>query len=97
MINYDNLFFRSGNITIDNYDFLKRFSTLHDFLILNEGIDIIKATKEQSKMIKKNKLVRSFLLEEESNKNEKSRGAIKKAKTKTQSREIISLQKSVMQ
>ena len=33
MINYNNLFFKTGNPTIDNYDFLKRFATLYDFFI----------------------------------------------------------------
>ena len=27
MINYQNVFFKSGNPTIDNFDFLKRFGT----------------------------------------------------------------------
>ena len=43
-----------------------------------------------------NELGSFVLLEEESIKKEKSRGAIKKAKTKTQTREIISLQRSVI-
>ena len=69
IINYNNLFFRSGNLTIDNYDFLKRFGTLYDFLIdlLNEKIHIFKATKEQSEITKKlNELGGFVLLEEES-------------------------------
>ena len=96
MLNYSNLFFRSGNPTIDNYDFLKRFGTLYDLLIdlLNERSDVIKATKEQSGMIKKvNELGTFVLLEEESTKNGKSRSAIRKAKTKTQRSEIISIQR----
>ena len=72
---------------------------MYDFLIdlINERTDVIKATKEQTEMIKKiNELGSFVLLEEESIKKEKSRGAIKKAKTKTQTREIISLQRSVI-
>ena len=54
MINYKNLVFRTDNPIINNYDFYKRFGTLHDFLIdlLNERIDIIKASQEQSEIIK---------------------------------------------
>ena len=55
MINHKNLFFKSGNPAIDNYDFLKRFGTLFDFLIdlLNEKISYIKAAKEPSELTKK--------------------------------------------
>ena len=43
-INYKNLFFKSGNPAIDNYDFFKRFGTLHDLLInlLNKKISFKK-------------------------------------------------------
>ena len=44
---------------------------------------------------KKNELGGFVFLEEESIKNEKSKGAIKKSKTKTQRRTIISSQRSV--
>ena len=49
MINYNNLIFKSGSPAINNSDFLKRFGTLYVFLIdlLNERIDIIKASKEE--------------------------------------------------
>ena len=93
------MFFRSGSPAIDNYDFLKRFGTLYDFLIdlLSEIMDIIKATKEQSEIIKKiNKLGSFVLLEEESIYKEKSSGVVKKAKTKMQRKKIISSQKSVI-
>ena len=99
MINYNNLFFKTGNPIIDNYDFLKRLGTLYDLLIdlLNEKIGIIKAEKEQNEMTKKINELGNFVLSEEKSINkEKSKGAIKKAKTKTQRKEIISLQKSVM-
>ena len=29
MISYENLFFKTGNLAIDKYDFLIRFGTLH--------------------------------------------------------------------
>ena len=99
MINYKTLFFRSGSPAIDNYDFLKRFRTLYDFLIdlFNERIGIIKASKEQNEMMKKMNERKDFvLLEEESINKEKRRGVIKKAKTKTQRRKIISSQRSVI-
>ena len=78
---------------------MKRFGTLYDFLIdlFKERIDITKVRKEQSEMIKIiNELGSFVLLEEGSFKKEKSRGAIKKAKRKTQRSEIISLQRSVI-
>ena len=60
-------------------------------------MDIIKATKEQSEIIKKiNKLGSFVLLEEESIYKEKSSGVVKKAKTKMQRKKIISSQKSVI-
>ena len=53
--------------------------------LLNERIGIIKATKEQNEIITRmNELIDFVLLEEESINKEKSRGAIKVAKTKTQ-------------
>ena len=59
-------------------------------------MDIIKATKKQSEMTKKIKELGSFvLLEAESIYKEKSSGVVKKAKTKTQRKKIISSQKSV--
>ena len=82
-INYKNL----GSLTIDNYNSFKRFDTLYDLLIdlLNEKISLKKAAIEQDEMIKKTEELRNFvLLEEEKIKKEKNRGAIKKAKTKTQ-------------
>ena len=55
MVNYNNLFFKTGNPTIGNYDFLKRFGTLHNLLIdlLNEKISISKEAKKQNEMRKK--------------------------------------------
>ena len=94
-INYKNL----GSLTIDNYNSFKRFGTLYDLLIdlLNEKISLKKAAIEQDEMIKKIEELRSFvLLEEEKIKKEKNRGAIKKAKTKTQRKKTLSIQKSVI-
>ena len=50
-INYKNLFFKSGNPAIDNYDFLKRFGTLYDILIdlLNEKISLNEKSKNRAK------------------------------------------------
>ena len=48
MINYKNLFFKTGNLAVSNYDFLKRFGTLYDLLVelLNEEISNTKAATE---------------------------------------------------
>ena len=55
MINYNNLFFKTGNSFIDNFDFLKRFGTLCDLLfdLLSGKISIKK--KEQNEMLIKQK------------------------------------------
>ena len=95
--NYKNLFFKSGNPTIDNYDFLKRFGTLYDFLLdlLSEKIGLKKAAIEQNEMIEKIVELKIFVLLEEKNiDKEKSKGAMRKAKTKTQRKKTISIQKS---
>ena len=98
-INYKNLFFKSGIPTISNYDFLKRFGTLYDFLIdlLNKKTSLKKAALEQAKMIDKKRELKDFLLLEEKNINkEKDKSAIKKAKTKMPARRTILTQKSVL-
>ena len=33
MINYNNLFFKTGDLSIKNLDYFKRFGTLHDLSI----------------------------------------------------------------
>ena len=55
MINYNELLFRIGNPTINNYGFLKRFGTLYDLYsdLISEAISTKKAVKEQNEMIKK--------------------------------------------
>ena len=78
---------------------LKEFGTLYDFLIdlLKEKIDISKASKEQSAMIKKVAELEKFVLsEEEIINNEKTIDVIKKAKRKTQKGDIILAQKRIL-
>ena len=69
MINYNNLFFKTGNSIIENFDFSKRFGTRHDLLInlINEEISTYKAVKEQNEMINKIEELKDFIsLEEKS-------------------------------
>ena len=76
-----------------------RFDSLYNLLIgsLHEEISIIKAAKEQNEMIEKINELGNFVQSEEKSINEeKSRCAIKKANTKSQIKEIISSQKSVI-
>ena len=97
-INYKNLLFKTGDPAIYDYDFLKRFGTLYDFLIdlLNENTGITKVAKEQNEMIIKINELRDFIFSKEKSINkEKSIDAIKKVETKTQRRKIISLHRSV--
>ena len=49
MIKYQNLFFKTGNLIIDNFDFLKRYVKLYDLLIdlLNEKISTLEVTQEK--------------------------------------------------
>ena len=79
MINYENLFFKTGNPAIDNFDFLKAFGTMYDSLydLIGETVSIKKAAKKQNEMIKKIEELKSFVLSEAN-----TNSAIKKAKTK---------------
>ena len=98
-INYKNLFFKSGNPIVNNYGFFKRFGTLYDFLIdlLSKKISLEKAAIEQNEMLNKIFELRDFVLLEKENINkEKSKGAIRKEKTKTQRKKTILVQKSVI-
>ena len=98
-INYKNLFFKSGIPTINNYDFLKRFGTLYDFLIdlLNKKTSLKKAALEQAEIIDKKRELKDFVSLEEKNINkEKDKSAIKKAKTKMPARRTNLTQKSVL-
>ena len=55
MINYDNLFFKTGNPIIKIFDFLKRFGTLFDLFtnLLDKKINTFRAAEEQKEMINK--------------------------------------------
>ena len=84
-INYNNLFFKTGNSIIRNFDFFKIFGSLYDLFIdlLNEK-NTLKATKEQNKMMKKIEELKDFiLLEEKGITNKNTQSIIKKARTKT--------------
>ena len=66
MIN-NNLLFKTGNPSINSYDFLKRFGTFYDLLIdlLNEKINIFQEVKEQKEKISKIDELKDFVLLEE--------------------------------
>ena len=55
MVEHNNLFFKPGIISIDNYDFYKRFGTSYDFFydLISEKISFKEAVIEKSEMIKK--------------------------------------------
>ena len=75
MINYNNLFFKTGDLVIKNFDVLKRFDTLHDLStdLFNEEISALEAAKERNEKIEKiNELGNFVLLEEESIKKTQS-------------------------
>ena len=89
MINYNNLFFKTGDPNIKNFDFLKRFSTLHDLLIdlLNKEININTAAKE---MIITLEEPRDFiLLEEKGIANKNTQSIINKTKKKTKEKIVL--------
>ena len=79
MINYKNLFSRIGDPIIKNYDFLKRFGTLHNlFLDLrNKEISTINAAIEQNEMIEKTEELKDLISLEEKNIVNKNIWAIK--------------------
>ena len=93
MINYKNLFFKTGNPAIGNYDFLKRFGTLYGLFhdLISETISVKKAAIEQNQMIKKIEELKNFVLSETN-----TNSAIKKSKTKTPRKRILTTQKSVL-
>ena len=64
MINYKNLFFKSGNLIIGNYDFCKIFGTLYDFFydLNSEKLSCKRAVIEQNEMIRKNREAKKFHL-----------------------------------
>ena len=68
LINYYNLFFKSGLISVENLDFFKRFGTLYDLLIdlLNEKMSINEAIFDQNRMGNKiNNLLKILTIENE--------------------------------
>ena len=67
MINYNNLFFKTGDPIIKNFDFLKRSDALHYLLIdlLNEEISTDKAVKKQNEMTLKIEVLKDLILLEE--------------------------------
>ena len=67
MINHNNLVFKTGDPNLKNFDFLKRFGTLHDLYIdlLYEEITTNKAVKEQNEIRIKLKQPKNFILLEE--------------------------------
>ena len=79
------MLFKTDDRIAKNFDFLKRFGTFCDLLIdlLNEQISSREARKEQDVMIKKINDLSSFALSEYFA-EEKGKGDIKNAKTKTQ-------------
>ena len=64
MINYNTLFFKTGNPITNNYDFYKRFGRSYDLFydLISETISIQKAVKEQNEMITKIDDLRDFIL-----------------------------------
>ena len=96
-IDNNNLFFKTGDPIIKNFDILKRFGTLYYLLIglLNTKISIKKEAEEQNEMIKKINELADFVLAKDI-KAEKSSGAIKKTKAKTQRKQIFEANKSII-
>ena len=63
------VFFKEGDSITENFEFSKRFGTLHDLLIdlINEEISTYKAVQEQNEMINKVEELKDFIsLEEKS-------------------------------
>ena len=67
IISYKNLLLKSGNRTIDNYDFFLIFGALYDLLInlLNMKISFKKAALQQKEMVNKILELRNFVLLEQ--------------------------------
>ena len=96
MINYNNLIFKTGNLIIKNFDFLKRFGTLYDLLIdlLSEKISTLEAAKERGEMKENiNELGNFVLLEKKSIKKNKTEVNIKKVENKKWRNQILGSQK----
>ena len=69
MTNFNNLFSKTGDSIINNFDFLKRFGTLYDLLLilLNEKISTLEAPKEQEEMINEIDELKDLVLLEKQN------------------------------
>ena len=96
MINYNNLIFKTGNLIIKNFDFLKRFGTLYDLLIdlLSEKISTLEAAKERGEMKENiNELGNFVLLEKKSIKKNKTEVNIKKVENKKWRNQILGSKK----
>ena len=98
MINYYDLFFKTGNSVVKSFDFLKRFVTLHDLLIdlfyLIRKINTLEAAKEQNDMIKKINEIENFvLLKEKSIKKKNTGSAMKKVKNRRERNQTLAAQK----
>ena len=96
MINYNNLIFKTGNLIIKNFDFLKRFGTLYDLLIdlLSEEISTLEAAKERGEMKENiNELGNFVLLEKKSIKKNKTEVNIKKVENKKWRNQILGSKK----
>ena len=98
-INYKNLFFKTGDPIIKNFDFFKRFGTLYDLLIdlLNEKINTLEQKKERKEMKEKINKLGNFVLLEESIMKKKTKSGIKKTQNKTRRNQILAPQKSVIE
>ena len=99
MINYNNLIFKTGNLIIKNFDFLKRFGTLYDLLtdLLSEEISTLEAAKEREEMKENiNELGNFVLLEKKSIKKNKTEVNIKKGKNMKWRNQILGSQKNVL-
>ena len=88
------MFFKTTGNPTKSFDFLKRFGTLHDLLIdlLNEQISIKEAKKRTRCDDKKVNELSSFTSSDYFA-EERRRNAIKKARTKTQRKEIYEAKK----
>ena len=87
------IFIETGNLSINNYDFYKKLGTFYDLFydLISEKISFKKTVIEKNEMIKKLEELKDFILSEE-----KTKGAIKKAKIKTQRKKILATQKSFL-
>ena len=98
MINYNNFLFETANPFINNFDFLKRFGSLHDLLIdvLNEKINIFEAAEEQNEMIKKIAELKGLILLEEESITKKKHKVLQRKQKQKHKENFFAAQKSVL-